>query len=103
MNSKKQQRIIEANEQCRRLFGPAVEVLSKAYCDPARPKLTHYWLAEKLNISHYVAFRLLARVAWKKHFCIQIPTTGQIFWKDAKIPAGEVFDALVHNQRIRSC
>lgn len=91
-------RISSFNAQVRELFPRAVAVLAEEYPKPDRVKLTHFWLAEKLQISKPLAFALLARVAQtQKFYCLRIPD-GPIYWNNDMVKLGTVFDALMKNR-----
>lgn len=67
--------------------------------EPERVKLTHYWLAEQMNIKNHIAYKLLILMAYKRrHFCIKLPL-GPIFWDNALVPCGVVMDAISNARR----
>lgn len=91
MTSIKQSVFITA--RVKELFPHAVAAMKKEYHKPDRVKLTHYWIAEQLEIPKYLAFVLLARVAQKRVFCVRMPN-GPIYWDNELISVGRVMDAI---------
>lgn len=71
----------------------ALKALEEEYSNPQRQKLTHSWLAWKLDIPSHVAYKLLQMCVRHSIYIVQIGT-GPIYWTDAKISVGEVMDIL---------
>lgn len=80
------------NQSLKNKYMPqALAVLEEEFRKPLqeRVKLTHIWLAAKLDISRGLAFPLLLRIAENKKFCIKYPA-GPVFWKDCKFTPEEL-------------
>lgn len=88
---------VARNSIAKTLIPQAIRVMEEEYEKPDRVKLTHYWLAEKLNISNRLAFAVLAKVAQKKKLCRRFPN-GPIYWDNDVITVGTALDALIGNQ-----
>lgn len=82
-------------ELAKTYIGAAHEIMKEEYSKKyGRVKLTHFWIAEKLDIHPKIAFKLLILMAaHRRHFCIKLPM-GPIFWDNDLIPCGVVFDAI---------
>ena len=84
--------------QAREAWNRAVAIMSEEYLREGRVKLTHFWLAEKLETERIVAFILLQKLAKRGIMCVQFPA-GPIFWSDEKLPAGEVERLMVPKEK----
>lgn len=90
----------QIRQNCIKLFKPAKELLKAEYTKSDRVKLTHYWLAQQLNIPNFTAFVLLAMLARYKVYCVRIPD-GPIYWDNEKVNLNEVLKTL-QKPRVKS-
>lgn len=97
MSSRNQRKLQQSKQRYREkievegtlLFEKALIALQRGYKAPMRPRLTHFWLAQQLDCTNVVSFRLLQRIARLRLFCIQFPT-GPIYWDNDKLTVGEI-------------
>jgi hypothetical protein len=60
-------------------YADAVKLMVEWYNKSDRPKLSHFWVQQQLNIPQYVAFSLLETLANSQVYCAQL-SDGRIFW-----------------------
>lgn len=82
---------------CHTLMPKAIEAMTKEYVKPNRVKLTHYWLAEQMDIENRVAFALLAKVAQKRILCVRLPN-GPIYWDNEILSIGQLMDMVAQGK-----
>ena len=95
--SAKKANSVARNSIARTLIPMAITIMEEEYEKPDRVKLTHYWLAEKLNIPNRLAFAVLAKVAQKKKLCRRFPN-GPIYWDNDVVTVDFAVDNLIGNQ-----
>lgn len=85
-------------ERARLLLPQALDLLAVEYVNPDRPKLTHWWLAEKMDISQADAYQLLILCVPRCPCLTQIPN-GPIFWYNELMLVGMAIDLFIKHTR----
>ncbi len=81
------------------LIPAACAVMAEEYVKPIgkRIKLTHYFIAEKLQITNGVAYAVLAQVAYRRKYCLRLGD-GAIYWDNEPLPVGKVMEAVANTK-----